>query len=446
MKLKKTAAAILAAFLMAGTAFTAYAEENEEVELEEELDSYSEEVDGDADTESEEDSYITNSEGTYTYSINDDGTATLEEYLGNETKVVVPEEVDGIEVTGFGDYTYYFHEEITEITLSANIQDFGWFPFYGCTSLEKFSVNEDNPIYTTDEKGILFDKAGVSLMAYPAAIKDEEYTIPDGIICINSSAFACNPYLKKVTIPEGVIYDYFGIRVFAECTALETVVLPESLTEISDFCFAGCTSLETITFPDTLEKIDQAAFYNCTSLQAPEFPYSLTEIEQAAFMSTGFDQVEVPETVTIIGYSVFGFYTDEDDMIQQMDDFVVCGYSNSMAQSYCTENGITFVSLDDEDEDDGSANSSDAATLKRNRIIAGCVAGGVVIIVIAAVVISRKVKKMEENGEDEYYDSMYDDEPEDEPEESGEDYAENQSESIDQPDSEENDTESDGVL
>ncbi len=389
MKLRKMAAAFTAAILMTAAPFGAYAEDD--ADIFEESDGYGDEVD-DSD-------YITDSSGLYKYSLADDG-VVIEEYLGSEKSVVIPEELDGVKVTGLGDYAYYMHDEITDITISKNVVDFAWFPFYGCTSLKEFKVDPDNPIYTADEQGILFDKAGQCLMAYPAALEQEEYAIPDGIVCINNSAFACNPYIKKVTIPEGVVADYMGIRAFAECTALETVVFPESLTKITEFCFAACTSLKNVDFADTLSIIDKAAFYNCTSLEQPSFPDSLTEIGQGAFISTGFDQVTIPATVASIGYSAFGFVTDDEDNIVQMDEFTIYGYNNSSAQTYCNENSLKFVSLNEDVGNaaaEGEKNSSDEKNVSKNRTIAAVVIILVAAAAFAIAILNRKSKKLEDD-------------------------------------------------
>lgn len=51
------------------------------------------------------------------------------------------------------------------------------------------------------------------------------------------------------------------------------------------------------------------------------FPASLTEIGQGAFVSTGFKTIEIPATVISIGYSAFGFTTDQTHEIIAVDGF-----------------------------------------------------------------------------------------------------------------------------
>ena len=59
----------------------------------------------------EDDGYLTTEDGNYKYSFESSEESgekyvVLEEYLGNEESVVIPEEIDGIKVTKIGDYAF----------------------------------------------------------------------------------------------------------------------------------------------------------------------------------------------------------------------------------------------------------------------------------------------------------------------------------------------------
>ena len=55
-------------------------------------------------------------------------------------------------------------------------------------------------------------------------------------------------------------------------TGLESVKLPEGLTEIGQNAFIGCGNLARINFPSTLTKVGGWAFNDCTSLSVFECP------------------------------------------------------------------------------------------------------------------------------------------------------------------------------
>ena len=60
--------------------------------------------------------------------------------------------------------------------------------------------------------------------------------------------------------------------------------LPKNLKRISEFCFSNCESLETIEIPD-----------------------KVTEIKESAFQYSGIKEIKLPESVTTVGDSVFAW-------------------------------------------------------------------------------------------------------------------------------------------
>ena len=72
--------------------------------------------------------------------------------------------------------------------------------------------------------------------------------------------------LQSIDIPGSVtIIDYVA---FKGCTSLQHINIPDSVTEISNEAFSGCTSLQGIDIPDSVTKIGLWAFENCTSLKS----------------------------------------------------------------------------------------------------------------------------------------------------------------------------------
>lgn len=417
MKLKKLALILSASLITVfSLSFSVYADE----EVSEE------EIAAEESATDEEDSYLTSEDGNYKYSIanNEDSGeeyVVLEDYLGNEESVVIPEEIDGIKVTKIGDYAFNEKEFIKNITISKNIEDFGDYSFYGSTSITEFKVDEGNEIYKADENGAIVGKDGLAYFAYPCGKKPTEITIPDGTVAIQSSAFAVCTELKTVNLPESL--EYIGSFCFAECESLDNVVIPEGITAIEQYTFSGCKSLKNITLPDTVTVIGDAAFFECESMTEFTFPASLTEIGQGTFVSTGFKSIEIPASVISIGYSAFGFTTDQTHELIAVDNFSISGYDGSYAQSYCKENGIEFVEVKTESTDSGK--NSNEAKVKPGVLISICIVAAVIIIVV--IVIVKKVKNYDYDEEDE---GDYDDYDTDEDDTKELDEAENDGENI----------------
>ena len=50
---------------------------------------------------------------------------------------------------------------------------------------------------------------------------------------------------------------------FYNCTKLEKVIIPNSITEIGNHSFSNCTSLKNITIPNSVKTIEKEAFKGC---------------------------------------------------------------------------------------------------------------------------------------------------------------------------------------
>ena len=80
----------------------------------------------------------------------------------------------------------------------------------------------------------------------------------------------------------------------ASGTMLESVIIPDSVTSISDYAFRGCSNLKSITLPEGLTRIGRSAFSGCTSLTSLTIPESVTFIGDSAFENcTGLANITI---------------------------------------------------------------------------------------------------------------------------------------------------------
>lgn len=73
---------------------------------------------------------------------------------------------------------------------------------------------------------------------------------------------------KNVSLPseiDGVKVTSIGKETFRN-TALEAVVLPDSIQSIGWFAFSGCSNLKSIAIPSSVKIIEYGAFDGCSSL------------------------------------------------------------------------------------------------------------------------------------------------------------------------------------
>lgn len=118
----------------------------------------------------------------------------------------------------------------------------------------------------------------------------EMVVIPDSVQRVGNYAFSgCNS-LKSVRMPKAL--KSIGNGAFCGCTSLEEIILPEPVTEIGSWAFENCKSLKRITLPETLERIGEGAFENCVQLRELALPKHMQEIGYGAFRGcTGLKNV-----------------------------------------------------------------------------------------------------------------------------------------------------------
>lgn len=218
--------------------------------------------------------YEENFEGTklsdegYEYETLEDGTLEITRYTGTDTQITIPSELDGKTVAIIGYNAFTFCSNLTSITLSANvrIRDASS-AFWGCSSLEEIIVDGDHPRYFSQD-GILYLKSEVgnwiTLLFCPQG-KSGSIVIPDSVNEISASAFQGCSKLTGITIPNHI--SDIKEAVFSGCSSLESFVIPENVWWIYDNAFMNCSSLKSITIPKRVSFISGNVFSGCSSLE-----------------------------------------------------------------------------------------------------------------------------------------------------------------------------------
>lgn len=222
-------------------------------------------------------------------------------------------------VAALPDYMFSGCTALESVSIPASVTSLGKSVFEGCSSLSRISVAEGNTALSTDENGILYktneNGEGRSLYLIPAALKLISYTIPKDVTFIAKYSFV-NTGVQKVDFEDGGTlqltleagkyervngrWSYTGV--FADCTSLTSVKLPERVASIPAYTFYGCETLAEFSIPATVTFIGGYAFSDCALLKNIYIPTSVLEIEYCAFaywtkaqtIEVGFAQDSIP--------------------------------------------------------------------------------------------------------------------------------------------------------
>lgn len=203
----------------------------------------------------------------------EDGTLELTGYIGNETKLTLPAELDGKKVTAIGDGAFEGLADVREVEIPQGLTSIGMDAFSGCVSLSKINL----------PKGI--DSIGAG--AFFACFQLAEIQIPEGVTEIEFQTFSGCTSLRKVILPKGITL--IGEEAFNGCSALTEINLPEGITEIEEMAFYGCSALTRIKMPETVETIGRFAFVDCKNLKEIVLPAGIEELGYGMFKGCSAD-------------------------------------------------------------------------------------------------------------------------------------------------------------
>lgn len=159
------------------------------------------------------------------------------------TSLTLPAAVESIGIGAF-----YGCVSLKTINIPANVEEIEYDAFAYCESLSAITVAAGNETFYNDSDGNLCqyveNQGLVSLVRGLSVGYGNSYTIPAGIDEIDRHAFSGAVGLKKVVIPETVIY--IGHNAFADCTNLKEIRF-EGKPYIYPTAFEGVTA--TVYYP-----------------------------------------------------------------------------------------------------------------------------------------------------------------------------------------------------
>ena len=199
-------------------------------------------------------------------------------------------------------------KKLENIRIPAGVEEIGSKAFQDCISLQNSHIADHVPKLgegvfigckkMADENGFVI--VGGSVQCFFGV--DRELVIPEGVTAIESGTF-CKTGIRSISLPSTL--RRLGMA-FRDCNMLESIRIPEGVTEIEEDTFKNCERLRDVTLPSTLVRIGRYAFSGCEDLAQIRIPDTVTEIGAGAFSGCkNLRSVKIPEGVKVLRYETF---------------------------------------------------------------------------------------------------------------------------------------------
>lgn len=202
--------------------------------------------------------------------------------------------------------------------------------------------------------------------------------IPDTVKSIGECCFLRCSNLTEVHLSSSI--KEISSDTFKYCSALESIVIPEGVEKIGSGAFCGCYSLKEVSLPQSLKAIANNAFVWCEQLSYIEIPEGVEKIHGTSFRGTAWEatwgddfvvagknvllyyagderKVEIPEGVEYIGSWALEDCTNVEQLIlpesvKECDDYII---TNNGSLKYIVVKNPNMIFMDGEPLDSRSS-------------------------------------------------------------------------------------------
>lgn len=182
----------------------------------------------------------------------------------------------------YGYSPFYDKTSLTSVTIGNSVTSIGNYAFSGCSGLTSIAI----PSSVTSIGESAF--SGCSRLTKAEFASIEHYL--NGISFDGGSGSPANPLLYAHHL-------YIGGNEFTD------LVIPNSMTSISDYLFRGCYSLTSVSIPNSVTSIGEDAFSACGGLTKAEFA-SIESLCGIHFSNSGSNPLRSAQHLYIGGSEV----------------------------------------------------------------------------------------------------------------------------------------------
>ncbi len=230
----------------------------------------------------------------YEYKNLTDGTIEVTKYVGSDSVIEIPAEIEGKKITSIGQEAFRLCADITKVTIPDGVTNIGKQAFWRCAGLTEVTLPSS--------------VVSIGYAAFCDCSSLREILIPDTVRSIEDHLFDGCGSLKEVIIPDSVVS--IGEAAFQFCTNLGKIRMSDNVASIGELAFNGCEKLMEINLSYKIDCIERGVFWNCSSLEKISLPNDVTSIKGSAFISCyKLTQIRISKNLEKIESNAF-FYCD----------------------------------------------------------------------------------------------------------------------------------------
>ena len=245
------------------------------------------------------------------------GLVRIDRYKGEETEVVIPASINGVQV-GYIGRAFYHNDKISKVTLPEGLVGINGHAFNSCLSLK--SVNFPSTLETIDDYAF----SGCNNLT-------SDIILPEGLTNLGACAFFECTKIQRAYIPSTVV-NFRGGGNFENCVKLSIVQFGNGITEIPTGMFSGCISLKTVVLPESVQIIYTNAFGH-TALERLHIPQNVEYINSYVFDTTVMKNISVD-------YRNTHFRIDNNALVSYDGTRLIRIISTAVGEEYCIPYGV----------------------------------------------------------------------------------------------------------
>jgi hypothetical protein len=251
----------------------------------------------------------------------DETKVMITNYSGPGGDLVIPAMIDGKTVIWIGSYAFFFHTNITSVTIPDSVLQILDHAFAACDSLTSISLPNAlesigdyafNGCTTLTSIDIPVTVQVIGTEAFSWCLSLGSFSIPNEVslmgsgalsYCFSLGAIEVSPDNEYFRSEQGVLFNKdgtilrqcpggrngtyevpIGVEIlyqnsFAGCCYLTNLTIPEGIRTIGQYAFSSCVWLDSMTIPDSVEWVSPYAFPDCPSLKVIEVGEGNTEYD-----------------------------------------------------------------------------------------------------------------------------------------------------------------------